>query len=103
MSKKNIVLGAVAALGIMGALSGAGQALAAEGASGNFNGMGRGMMRNLSESDRQKMIEAHRLMAEGNYTEARGIMQGLGMGNCPMLGGTGGGMGKGMGMMGGRT
>ena len=96
MNKKKIVLGALAALGLVGALSGANYALAAENNSGNFNGMGRGMMRNRSSADHLKISEAHRLMAEGKTSEARQIMQDLGMGNCRMLGGDGNGNGRGM-------
>lgn len=54
-----------------------------------YNGWGNGMMQNFDSNDFQKMSQVHNLMAQGKYDEARKIMQELGMGNCPMLGGNG--------------
>lgn len=51
----------------------------------NYYSMGMmGRMMNWSDGDYQKMNDAHRLMREGKYDEARSIMKNLGMGGCPM-------------------
>ncbi|OGI36052.1 MAG: hypothetical protein A2283_09895 [Lentisphaerae bacterium RIFOXYA12_FULL_48_11] len=89
MNKKKIFIGLIATLVLLAGF-GISKTFAAQDSSNN--GFGMGMMRNFDSDDFQKMSQAHNLMAQGNFDEARKIMQDLGMGNCPMLNGNGNGM-----------
>ena len=75
-------IGAVATLGLIATVFTVNNVFAAQ---GNGYGFG-GMMGNLDNNGYAKMVDAHNLMAQGKYDEARKIMQDLGV-NCPMLGG----------------
>ncbi|EKE10773.1 MAG: hypothetical protein ACD_15C00204G0025 [uncultured bacterium] len=87
MNKKNLFIGAVAVLGLMAAVFTMNNVSAApNGDNYGYGNMGS-MMGNFDSNGFQKMSEAHNLMAQGKYNEARNIMQNFGMGNCPMLNG----------------
>lgn len=76
-------IGAVATLGLIATVFTVNNVFAAQ---GNYNYGYGGMMGNLDSNGYNKMADAHNLMAQGKYDEARRIMQDLGV-NCPMLGG----------------
>ncbi|HLM83734.1 MAG TPA: hypothetical protein VK254_00790 [Candidatus Bathyarchaeia archaeon] len=87
MRKKTLIFFASALIGIL-AVSFFAVKSYAVGNQGNQGMMGGGRMgriMNMSDQDFEKWVEAHRLMREGKYSEAREMMRELGMGDCPMM------------------
>jgi len=87
MNKKTLFISAVAVLGLLTTAFTVNNVFAAQNGNYGYGNMGA-MMNNLDDADFQKMSEAHNLMAQGRYDEARKIMQDLGISNCPMLNGS---------------
>jgi len=88
MNKRNLFISVAVVLGLLATAFTVNNVFAAQ--DGNNYGYGNmgARMSNLDSADFQKMSEAHNLMAQGRYAEARKSMQDLGIDNCPMLNGS---------------